>query len=97
MFREKISVLIDEDDFIDTLNEGIEKLTLHALNLSQLLLEKNHVRSLTAVLGGLILAKNRVQLFNIKFRHSSGEDKFAKSLLDLKDIIDGLTAQVKSF
>lgn len=89
-----IEFLPDEDGFIDTINEGTEKVTLHGQALSRLLSDQKDVRSLMILLSSMHLAQNRIQLYNEKFQHSTQQDPFKKSLLDLREIIEAISAQV---
>ncbi|TRY78188.1 hypothetical protein TCAL_04263 [Tigriopus californicus] len=85
---------LNEDGFIDTINEGTEKVTLHGQALSRLLSDHKDVRSLMILLSSMHLAQNRIQLYNEKFQHSAQPEPFKKSLLELREIIEAINSQI---
>ena len=82
-------------DFIDTLNEGTEKITLHGQNMTRNFAGKGEIKLLSAMLGSVILARNRLAFYEPRVRCAEKPVPFEKSIEDLNELISSVTTQVQ--
>ncbi len=110
---------LDEDDnlkaeaFADTLNESCEKIIFHGLNIAKALLVVGEVKTLAAVLGSIVLARNQLVFYQsdaldsvkepIKVQTAEGEEpvkkypSVKKSISELNDLADAISTQLQQY